>query len=1384
MLNSAFGEEVRLWQALAAYLPSSLIKLVVRNGATLPTGRWQTRPGSLLFADINGFTAMWNKLGQTRSDGSEELTHLLNHYFTDMLEVIQRYGGVPLKFGGDSLLALFSGSYHSLWATGSAAEMQRVADSYRIVHTSQGSFNLSMSIGVHSGLIQSALLGDSSKRLEYLVSGASLHQTLAAETASIKGEVLVTPQLHRQLKEVAEFKFEEIERGDKLYYRLQDAASLPARTFYGGGWPKLTKMQTSLDLLGRFVPDLVRQRIETTLKQQQRPHLESEHRQVTCFFLGVLNPENARSYNRHLPELNQLFLLLTRLAEQYRGSVARLDANGQGERFLLLFGAPIANEDDATRALLCALRLFQEKALLKNNLRCRVGIATGLVFSSEVGSYWRKEYTIMGSSINLAARLTAKAPPDQIWLDTATHEAIGNSLLKDATSLKLSFKGFAEPVPVYILEAYSQSPAFTVGAASFGSATVNALPLIGRVGAMQQIYRRLGAVNYSGAGAVLVIHAPAGYGKTRLLSWFMQNWSNYNWHETFVGAGLALSAECTAYYSQVPYRPWLTLLERLYLLQPDAALDLPQAQRLLGLVEQLAPIAYQHDGWTLKGLLGEGEVGLNQDKGDIFKRSFFRLWEDLLAAIVKCYGPLLLVIDNSHACDQASLELFHALAKLTRTLPLVFCASGRIGASEIMHEGESSFSALLETDESGLNFDWLTSLTASGLTCEQIELKAFKPAEVQLQIKQLLDAVYVPPTLLHTLIKQTKGNPFYIEELVQMLRRAGQLTVNPRTKRCQWRQPVATVEVLTTASLKNLITSSLDSLPTFERELLQIGAVIGPEFELKLLAQLIPVAQIDPELNLGLAQLCRKGWLLALDYGNESHAGRAGRFQFRQQLVQQIIYEGLAFMRRRQLHRKIALFLEETAPDENLENLAFHYGRSDVGQAAFNYLSRAGHKVFASFAYPTALTYHEMALDWLKRLQLDYQPPTLLQIYRECGQSARMVGQYNSATSYYEQLLVLARQQNDLAAQVAALNGLTSVKRQTGEFDAALDHAHRSLELAKQCDRPELLAETYDLLGGILFFQQDFQAALGQFQSASNLNQAWMANLEPGSKGLEVAQQILAQSLGNMGLIYVFTGQLSKAQQHFQRAFEIASSLNLKYLMLTLSINLGELSQLCFVAEQAQTYHQQALAISRETGVHDLECEALRNLGMDYLLQGDFERAEACLWESLDMTDFSGSAQARIQIIENLTEVTLSAGKLEQAADLLEQLQQEGVAQSNIAPGLQRLQARLLSLRRQPSPAIQIMLHLIKQIEPQPDQSHLLWQLHYELAQLYSQRREWSPYSHHVRRAYELMQTVVATLQGCALEEGFQNAPLVQRLSQEYHFVRSQEENFHEATSA
>jgi hypothetical protein len=237
--------------------------------------------------------------------------------------------------------------------------------------------------------------------------------------------------------------------------------------------------------------------------------------------------------------------------------------------------------------------------------------------------------------------------------------------------------------------------------------------------------------------------------------------------------------------------------------------------------------------------------------------------------------------------------------------------------------------------------------------------------------------------------------------------------------------------------------------------------------------------------------------------------------------------------------------------------------------------------------------------------------------------------------------------------------------------------------------------------------------------------------------------------------------------------------------MLTLSINLGELSQICFSADRAQSYHQQALNLSREIGVRDLECEALRNLGMDYLLKLELSQAEEYLWESLDLADLYGAAQARSQIIENLAEVSLSAGKLEQAADLLEQLQESGPSgETGLGLGLQRLQARLVNLRKQPTMAIQIMLHLLSAAEQQPDQQHLLWQLYYELAQLYSQQREWLPYAGYIQHAYQLMQLVLKVLHGCDLETGFQNAVLVKKLSQEYYFVCGQEENPLEATIA
>jgi class 3 adenylate cyclase len=1343
MADATNHKAQHLFLAFAAYLPSSLTKTIVSKAPDFKTGlKERSRRGTLLFADITGFTALCNKLEQSSLGGLEEMTYLLNRYFREFLHVAQQYGGVALKFGGDSILLAFNGPGHAGRAVACAVEMQAMMESYRLLHTSQGSFELSMSIGIEYGPLHLAVLGEEYVRLDYLLTGPTLQQVLLTEARAAKDEILITARLYRLLQNQPDFKFKPVYRENELYYQLDHSFFLLEHPYNPDFYPAYYKTPLAADYLKYFVPSLVRQRLETLVSEGQRPAIESEHRLVSCFFLvfpyqASTASDPKQSIKERLARLNHLFKLVHGWVRQYNGTLVRVDATTRGERFLVLFGAPIKNEDDSVQAALCALEIMRTINGPVAYLPAQIGLATGRVFCAEVGSRWRKEYTIMGSSINRAARLADLAQPGQILTDKVTLTAAKDQVLATSLGSGLKLKGFKQTQAVFQV---------TGVAASQPAAQVL---LVGREAELEQLRHLVEQVGEN-RGRLVAITGPAGYGKSVLAQETGKLWA-----KTFRQSSRpprTIQTEAAHYYSLSPYKPWLDILTGLVSTPEVSNLALPE------LVAHFAPWLAP-DSWTLQYLLEEGQTELTfQDKGFAFKQSFFRLvWEILKIAAEQHH--LLIIMDNLQWCDSASLELLKYIKGQMQNLPVLLMLVGR--TLKLTTEA-----ALTPPTAGYSNYQWLDYLgLESAESLSRLELNLLNEEQVINLVSQSLGASYVPPDLIHFLMERSQGHPFYLSEIIRVLRYQEQLTLDPQTGRLRWR-----AEIIASAgsSVESLIISQLDGLSKAEQEVLRVAAVIGPDFEQNLLLSLLVWPLDKAGLLECLNKLVQDGWLL----NGEHHEGS---FRFKQPVVQQIIYESLAFSRRRTLHRKIAQWLEErTGTDEQLELLAYHYGQSDLGQPAFDYACRAGHKAFVSYTYDAALTYYELALDWQQRVSLDCDAEELLLLYQQAGQAARLLGKADKAGVYFEKLLRLATQHNHQTSHLKALNGLVVVRRIGGQFEEAIGLAGQALRLAKDCRRPELLAETYDSLGGIYFIQGNFAQARENFEQCGQIICNWLAQL-PSTGAAEArqesaARQLLAQSIGNSGLVWACTGQFGLALQNFKQAFEIVSQLNLKYFMLTLSINLGELYQVLFISQSARQYHQQALALAREIRVRDLECEALRSLGVDYGLDNQFEQAETYLLEALDLAELSGATGLRSQISANLMEVTLKAGKLKWTADLLWQLQEVFPAlNDDLKMKVQQLQARLLEMRGQAALAEKILLHLVKQVEDQPGQQNLSWQINYQLAKLYRQKADYPQYNQALEKAFIFNQAVLDTLNEPELRQAFLNVPEVIELRRLYY---------------
>lgn len=465
---------------VGSYLP----RLLVAWHEQTPEAAFRELEGTLVFVDISGFTRMSERLGRKGKVGAEEVTDVLNASFSRLLTLAYDDGGDLLKFGGDALLLLFSGTEHASRACRAAVGMRRELRECGRLKTSAGLVSLRMSVGVHSGRFHLFLAGESHREL--VVTGPAASETVRMESAAGAGEILLSPATAALVDRDALGAMKD----EGYLLKRAPIAALPAGAEPAGA-------RTRQDLAA-FVPVAIWNHVCAALG-------ESEHRQVTVAFVHFGGTDTLLSEagpGEVLRRLDGLIRGIQVAASEHDICFLGTDIDRDGGKVILTAGAPESSGNDEER-MLRALRAIADG---QYGLELRIGVNRGHVFAGEVGPTFRRTYTVMGDAVNLAARLMQRAGPGQIL---ATAEVLDRSrtVFQSVPLEPFQVKGKVQPVVAY-----------GVGAAS-GSRKAYAgrqLPLVGRE---QEIETLLSALESAGRGEGKVVEliGEPGMGKSRLV---------------------------------------------------------------------------------------------------------------------------------------------------------------------------------------------------------------------------------------------------------------------------------------------------------------------------------------------------------------------------------------------------------------------------------------------------------------------------------------------------------------------------------------------------------------------------------------------------------------------------------------------------------------------------------------------------------------------------------------------------------------------------------------------------------------------------------------------------------------------------------------------------
>ncbi len=706
-----------------------------------------------------------------------------------------------------------------------------------------------------------------------------------------------------------------------------------------------------------------------------------ERRVVTMLFCDVrgstamaeeLDPEDWTDV------MNEAFEHLIEPVVRHEGTVARL----MGDAILAFFGAPTAHEDDPQRAVMAGLeivssvtafreRLARERGL---DLNVRVGINTGPVVVGDVGSELKQEYSAMGDAVNVAARMEQTAEPGTVQITEDTYKLVAD-LFEVEPLGGVELKGKRHPVESFRVLGRLDAP-WTVRA----SRRLDA-PLVGREQEMTVIRSALEGAR-DGRGHVLLLCGDPGLGKSRLIEE-----ANAIWSELEPGDERRWDFwRCVPYDTMQPYAQYRRLIrERAGVKETDTA-DTVRAK----ITDLMSAIALE--GWearserVARALLGVERPDESPLEGEEFQREATEL---VVGSTVAQGGRRLIVFEDLHWCDHASLDLVRATTELVIDAPIVVLMTFRPDREAVSW---------------GLR-DWVeTELTEHAFVLDLEPLSASQSDEL---IGAFLPIPGMSDTDRRRILGKTEGNPLFLQEVARALIDGGLVE---RTDN-GWRMTGNADEIAIPDTIQSLITVGLDRLPESARRTAQTAAVIGRTFAEEVLAAVVG----RPDVRKDLLELVRR------DLIRVSEDGATGEFTFRHALTQEAAYGTLLAKHRRATHRRVAEVLEETA-GERLEEVAAQLVRhfSEAGEDAqtLAYAAMAGDAAARLHANAEAEAHYRTGLEVARRMEA--ASPLLRQMYERRGSALELLGRYDDAIANYEEMQAEARARGDEAMELAA----------------------------------------------------------------------------------------------------------------------------------------------------------------------------------------------------------------------------------------------------------------------------------------------------------------------------------------------------------------------------
>lgn len=744
-----------------------------------------------------------------------------------------------------------------------------------------------------------------------------------------------------------------------------------------------------------YTPKFLTDKILTT-----RSSLEGERKLVTVLFADVANytsmtekldPEDVHQI------MDGCFKILMDEIHKHEGTINQFTGDG----VMALFGAPVAHENHAQRACYAALsiqnRLQEYRKILISKFGVdfimRFGINSGQVFVGSIGNDLRMDYTAIGDTTNLAARMESSAEPGSILLSFNTHKIVKHFFEFEPLG-HIQIKGKEQPQEVYKL--IRPGDVKTRMEASLVRGLTELVERQSELEILKTVWEKV----KNSEGWVVDVLGEAGVGKSRLI---------YEFQKTIAKEAAILTGICIHYGRSINFLPVIDVVKEAIGIEEGMS-----EQETGRCIEEIAteslssmiPFYYnllslKTDDPKFKSLNPEGR-----------KFGTFEAVKDLLVKLSK-EKPLVVFLEDIHWMDKISEEFFNFFMHSIKGLPIMMLTAFR---------------------------PEIEPLWTKGANHRQLDLETLSTESSMKLVRSIVGNLELDANLEEKIVVKTGGNPFFIEETVRELLDRGDVV--REGDRYVSKCPID--QLVIPNSVQGLLAARIDRLSEELKWTMQVASVIGRDFAYKVLRSIM---ELGDELRTHLANLVR------IEILYEKALYPELEYIFKHGLTQEVAYESLLKKKRREIHGRIAQTLEDLYVDRlehYYEILAYHWELSDTSVRSIKYLILAGGKSNQSQAASTAVDFFTRALNQIERSKEPPDPNRMMRIRQGRGNALHAMGRIEESVADYRDAINLAREIGDKQMELECLTEIVPRIWNTTFKDQLPDFCEQGLKLARE----------------------------------------------------------------------------------------------------------------------------------------------------------------------------------------------------------------------------------------------------------------------------------------------------------------------------------------------